>query len=212
MNLIKLEESVDSLNKKVSFLQGSREIISRDLNKLKAASDSSEMEIAILDEVITFFSGSINQRLIEVESTISDMINKGLRYIFKTDSISLSIATEIKSSKTQFKLVLTDGNSTSTKLEESFGGGLVSIVSFLFQTVVSVLNNNERLLVFDETLNFVSRSYQPALSEFIKQLCKDMDITLLLITHQPTIMESADKVVEAYATVDGGTKFRLQTI
>lgn len=208
MEINQITSKVKDLNDQVKYLQGSREVLTRDLNKLKGKSDLLELDIQILDEVIVFFSKAVDRRLSEVEHTISDIINKGLRYIFKTDTIGMKIETVVKNNRTQFKLTLTDGKIESNKLDESFGGGLLSIVSFLFQTVVNILVKNERLLVFDETLNFVSRSYQPALSQFIKQLCEEMHLTLVLITHQPTVMESADRLYEAYAANDGSTKFR----
>lgn len=91
---------------------------------------------------------------------------------------------------------------------------MITIISFLFKVVINLVHKNERFFVFDESLNFVSRHYQEPLSAFIKAICDELDITIVLVTHQPLLADKADMIYEAYESKDGSTKFlkKLNTL
>lgn len=196
------------LDNQVIYLTGQRDQQTLTSNKHLAAFRHAESEIEILKEVVSFFSGAITDKIEEVQHTVEDLINKGLQYVFQNDDIGIKLSTEFKNNKTLFVITLSDGKTDSTNMLDSFGGGLVSIVSFLFKVIVSIINRNEKFMIFDETLNFVSIQYQEPLSKFIRQLCEDMGITLVLITHQPAMAEAADIVYDAYEAKGGSTKFK----
>ncbi len=202
------QDKLTALAKQMVYLQGQRDTQAIQSNRHLEAYKHCDVEIRILKEVIDYFSTTISGKIEEVQHTVEDLINKGLRYVFKQDEVGISLSTEFKNNKTQFIITLSDGQSSSTNMLDSFGGGLVAIVSFLFKVVISIIHKNERFMVFDETLNFVSASYQPALSQFIRQLCEDMGVTIVLVTHQPIMADHAHVVYEAFEAKGGSTKFK----
>lgn len=201
-------ELVNRLEKQKIYLQGLVDAKQIDCNNLLSKSKELDIEIKILDEVNLFFTGKIAQKIDSVKHKIENIINNGLSYIFKDEDIRIVVNTTFKHNKTVFSLAIQDNDSESSALSESCGGGLVAIVSFLFKVVINILYKNERFMVFDESLNFVSKQYQIPLSEFLKKLCSDMKTTIVLVTHQPLVAHSANCVYEAYPSKEGHTLFK----
>lgn len=201
-------ETLKQTEDKLIYLRGQRDMAKVECNKILQDSEGMKLELEVLDETNKFFVDALNQKIDEVKHKVEEIINQGLAYVYHSEEVKISISTTFKNNKTQFIITLKDGDIESSKLKESFGGGLIAIISFLFKVVINIIYKNEKFMIFDETLNFVSRHYQEPLSHFIKQLCEKMDVTIVLITHQPLIADKADSVYEAYCTTNGSTKFK----
>lgn len=86
-------------------------------------------------------------------------------------------------------------------LSEDCGGGLVTVVSFVFTVYLLVKLGRRRFLCFDEAFTQVSADYLPSFIEFVKTLCADLEIDILLISHDARIdIGDADT---AYRIEDG---------
>ncbi len=203
-------EKLNEVGKTLNQLEGQIDLTKSESNRLIESSKALQIELEVLDEVNKFFTEAMDQRIDEVKHKVEDIINQGIAYVYKTEDLKIQIGTTFKNNKTQFVINLVNGDMVTSKVTESFGGGLIAIVAFLFKVVVNIVYKNEKVFFFDETLNYVSKHYQESLSEFIKKLCEDMDMTVILITHQPLLAEKADMVYEAYES-SKGTKFKLLT-
>lgn len=193
-----LDNSIlEKLEKQVSYLQGKKDLTQIDMNNLLSKSKQMTDDIEVLNEVNKFFTDGIDSKIRKVKHQIEDIINQGLTYIYKDDSIKVNVDTVFKNNKTQFTIAIKDSKVESTNLEDSFGGGVLATVAFLFKVVVNILSKNEKFMVFDESLTFVSKHYQENLSSFIKKLCQDLDMTIVLVSHQPLLHSQADIVYEA---------------
>jgi len=204
-----LDNSIlEKLEKQVSYLQGKKDLTQIDMNNLLDKSKQMTEDIEVLNEVNKFFTDGIDTKIRKVKHQIEDIINQGLTYIYKDDSIKVSVDTVFKNNKTQFTIAIKDSKVESTNLEDSFGGGVLATVAFLFKVVVNILSKNEKFMVFDESLTFVSKHYQENLSSFIKKLCQDLDMTIVLVSHQPLLHSQADIVYEAQKE-DNATNFKI---
>lgn len=91
-----------------------------------------------------------------------------------------------------------------TDLADAEGGGLVTVVSFVFLLFLLVKLGKRRFLAFDEAFTQVSDRYFPAFIQFIKQICSDLKVDILLISHDQRIqLEDVDR---AYVIEDGLSK------
>ena len=204
-----LDNSIlEKLEKQVSYLQGKKDLTQVDMNNLLDKSKQMTEDIEVLNEVNKFFTDGIDSKIRKVKHQIEDIINQGLTYIYKDDSIKVSVDTVFKNNKTQFTIAIKDSKVESTNLEDSFGGGVLATVAFLFKVVVNILSKNEKFMVFDESLTFVSKHYQENLSSFTKKLCQDLDMTIVLVSHQPLLHSQADIVYEAQKE-DNATNFKI---
>lgn len=92
----------------------------------------------------------------------------------------------------------------STDLADAEGGGLVTVISFVFTVYLLVKLDKRRFLAFDEAFTQVSDKYFPAFIQFINQLCRDLQVDILLISHDQRI--SIEDVDLAYLIENGQSK------
>lgn len=132
---------------------------------------------------------------------IVSMINIGCQDIFErnyelkivsNDEMEESNLKEIKYHIILFKNDIEVAR--NEKLLQSSGGGVLSVISVLIKIIINLIYSKEKFFIFDESMTQVSEMYQPRLSAFIKKLCDTQGITLVLITHMPTLAEYADYI------------------
>ena len=190
MNITDIENKLNQLKDEKLGLEKSIEILSDQNKKLNNEIGALINEISVLDSCATFFNKTIELKVDEVSSKIEDIINKGLAYIYGAD-YRFKLHKSIKRNKTTFSFELCNIESGVAGFEETHGGGIMALISFLFRIVVIAILNKPRLIMLDETLSAVSIEYQEKLSNFIKQIADDMGFTIVVISHQPTLAEKS---------------------
>ena len=62
----------------------------------------------------------------------------------------------------------------STDLSEAEGGGIITVISFVFLIYLIVKLNKRRLIILDEAFTQISDAYFDKFIEFVNQLCTDL--------------------------------------
>lgn len=195
-----LEELQDLSKENATLLGNCNKRITKGQDKVKQLAE----EIHILDTVNSFFTKTVESKVTDTKHQIEDIINTGLRFIFEGE-ITLRLDTLERRGRTEFILNVLNGEVEG--LRETHGGGVLAVISFLFKTVIAVVFEHKRFLIYDETLTFVSKEYQEKVSEFISTMCKDMNFDIALISHQPLLNTYADIVYKATKSEKGYTNF-----
>jgi len=179
---------LDRLNKKIAQLEAKQEVLQADIQKSDTLIASIGKDIVTLEQANIFFSNQVEMKVSKIKGRIEQLVNSGLSAIFE-DSLKLVIESSVKYNKTTFSLKIENDNVLG--MEETHGGGVLSVVAFILRVVITLLTDKRKFLVFDESLSMVSIGYQNRLSQFIRQLCDDLGFTVLLISHQPALSEYA---------------------
>ena len=179
---------LDKVDKKIANLEAKKDVLKADIEKSSNQISIISKDIIVLEQANVFFSKQVERKIGKIKEKIERLVNSGLSSIFE-DSLKLIIESSVKYSKTTFKLQLS--NDGVMGMEETHGGGVLSVVAFILRVVITLLTDKRKFLVFDESLSMVSLGYQDKLSHFIRQLCDDLGFTVLLISHQPALSEYA---------------------
>ena len=107
---------------------------------------------------------------------------------------------KVKYSVEQGRFVLDKGD-YETDLATAEGGGLLSVISFVFSVYLLIKIGKRKFLAFDEQFTQLSDEYLVNFLQFLVALCKDLNIDILLITHDGRIQLS--QVDHAYRISDG---------
>jgi len=78
---------------------------------------------------------------------------------------------------------------------DASGGGAVDIASFACRIALWSLGTTDNVLVFDEPFRFVSREYQPLLGELLSKLSTQLNLQIIQVTHNPSLVENSDTVI-----------------
>jgi ABC-type thiamine transport system ATPase subunit len=85
---------------------------------------------------------------------------------------------------------------------ESFGGGVSAVQSLLLRILVILKKDLARYIILDESLASLSEEYVENAAIFLKKMCKDLDMNVLLVTHNKSFLDLADNAYEASLNKD----------
>lgn len=119
---------------------------------------------------------------------IAGVVSRCLSAVFGDEAPSFEIKFEQKRGKTEARLVFVkDGEEMDPK--GSSGGGVVDVAAFALRLACLVLTkpSPRRLLLLDEPFRFVSKDYLPNVAELLKELAAEMNVQLVIVTHNSEI-------------------------
>lgn len=206
-----LRDRLNHYQTRLTQVRARVDILNQELDSLHKRKQATEESLAILEQVNLFLASAVKDKINSTKHQLESLVNQGLQYIFNED-IRIEIASDFKNNKTIFSLKVLKGNLNSGRTED-FGGGVLAVIAFLLKVSATLITKTERLLVFDESLTFVSAEYQEALSQFIHQICQQLGFTIILIAHQPLLAKHADTIYQVQGTPQEGISFkRLESI
>jgi hypothetical protein len=183
------------------------ELIQKDIDKKRELIEGDKRDAKLARDCSTILTELVREQSNIKIGEIENIVNEGLKIVF-SDNIEIKIISSILNNKTTYHIDITQNGVHGT--QESFGGGVLAVISLCLRVVMIIYCKRDRILFLDESLGFVSEIYQPSLSNFISQLCKRLGFDITLISHQPRMTAYTDRIYEAYKGKDG-TEFRLTT-
>lgn len=179
---LKLKAEQDSISTRIEALAS--EIASRDKVKNEL------MQVAVLFEQMA--EEEVNMGV----NTYVDLLEEGLKAIFPEQKISLEAEVLKQRNKIAVKLktkvIGDDGIEVEAEGIDSFGGALTTIQSLLLRVSLIMRSQLRPLMILDESFPAVDSSRVHLLVEFLKVLCKKLNMDILCITHDPAIAEGAN--------------------
>lgn len=121
------------------------------------------------------------------------LANSALATIFETDAT-------LKYSSDEGRFIIDEGD-YSTDLKEGNGGGYLAAISLVFNLFLLMKLKKRRFLCFDEQFTQISDEYFENFMAFLKVLSKDLNVDILLVTHDKRIED--DMIDHLYVMEDG---------
>lgn len=152
--------------------------------------------------VNAFFALLAEDQRRELEQKVQTLVDYGVQSIFGANHRFL-VKSELrgKTVRTEFFLV-EDGH--ELPLLDATGGGVGDVVSFLLRVVMLCLVRpvQQRVMILDEPFKFVSTSHFAKLEVLLRELTQQLDLQLIMVTHQPALMDAATTLIKV--TKQGG--------
>lgn len=177
---------------------------------LKRCESQIELKRELLSEkeeraqVISLSTKILENYLESVSSSVSGTLEELMRSALSIFNMNIDVTLEYKDgARGGYRTKITQGAVSGGV--DSFGGGVLSIISLIMLVSTIVLKNKRRFIVLDESLNAVSVEYQESLSNFLKQLCDDFQFDIVLVSHQKALNTSASRTYDVYSNETKGT-------
>ena len=132
----------------------------------------------------------------QLQFHISDIASLALEAVFP-DPYTLSVEFVQRRNKTECDLSFTRGENKIDPLEAS-GGGAVDIAAFALRIASWSMNHpkTRNVIILDEPFRFLSEDMQEQASTMLKEISERLGIQFIIVTHEQTLTEYADKVFE----------------
>ena len=199
---------VVAFGKELTLLENKRSLLRQELagNKLQLEEQRIEQSLlakthAALESIEEALRGGFI-------AYIEELVSYGISLVFsKKREFKIYYRTRASVPVVDFKIVSDYGESD---IYEAQGGGVVNVVSFLLRLILLVHSNPPlaRIMFLDESFRHVSPEYVPAVAQLMKELCARMEMSFVMISHQPAFLDYADRIYELDQR-DGVTQISL---
>jgi DNA repair exonuclease SbcCD ATPase subunit len=137
----------------------------------------------------------IQQTALEIQVSvvfrINEIVNKTLAAVFPTYSFELVY--EIKRNKSEASLKFFSGENEIKIMEDS--GGACNLATTALRLAVWSLSKSANVLILDESLSNLSVDLHARAGEVLVELCRALNLQIILVSHSAIINEKADKLV-----------------
>lgn len=187
-----IQSAINTTKQSIKDIENTISYLNEEKNSLKLCKP-------IIDDIINKFSNSMLMKL-------ENLLTLGLKTIFNDRNYSIQIRVVDKRSTKCIELNLNDnGNLIPIKNANIAGGILVVIASIIQIFYIINIPSIDKYMFLDEQFSQISQQYIGNFINFIKSLCEETGLTVVLITHDNKFMKYGDRIYVA----DKG-KFSLQ--
>ena len=173
--------------------------IDEKIKELECEKNTLKLCKPIIDDIISKFSDSLLRRL-------EELLTIGLKKIFYDRNYSIQIRVVDKRNTKCVELLLNDNGNLIPVRNANVAGGVLVVIAAIIQ-VFYIINipTVDKYLFLDEQFSQVSTQYVCTFMDFIKTLCSETGLSIVLITHDNKFIKYGDRIYIA----DKG-KFSLQ--
>lgn len=188
-NLSQKIRNLDKLIAKKSVLQEREKRLLSDKKEAQRDMKNTEDGLLIAQQVA-------KQTQNQIKIHISEMVSLALGSIFE-DPYSFELDFVDKRGKTEAEMYFVRDGERINPMDAS-GGGAVDVASFALRIALWNIKRpkSNNTIVLDEPFRFLSKDLQPKASELLKLLSDRLGIQFIIISHNPEIIQAADKIFE----------------
>lgn len=179
-----------------SRIQGRRDLIRQSVVVTRSTIRQLEWDIEELDLVAVALRALLDAEVLDAVKVVETLQTEGLRTVFHDQDISVRAEVEELRGKISVNLVthqVKDGQIIEGASIDGFGGAVSTVQSILLRLIVIRQRGLRPVLFLDETLPAFDDRYVTDMSRFLQSLCHKLGVDLLLVTHNPALVEAADK-------------------
>lgn len=171
----------------------------------------SEEKVEVYKQVnLLFEKASVIARK-KIKDEIETLVTHGLRSVFEDPTITFVVdfVSRRNQIEADFYLEWEDsGKKIMGNILNTYGGGIVDIVSVILRLIVLELSKISGPLFLDEPGKMISSQYIPNFGKFLVELSRTFGRQIILITHDNILSEYASKTFEVSLNEKGESKVK----
>lgn len=200
-SIIEIQRKTDQIEGFYRALQSQESQLKEQINGIKEEIDILTKSSAVLKHLLDVM---VKDEIIRM----AGLITYGLKTIFHDQNLCFNPKMVKKNEKMHVELITEiDGKERDF---ESFGGSVAVIESFLLRILCMLKKNYAKFMVLDETFAAVGDIYISNTCLFINELCKKLDMDVLLVTWQSEFEQGADHIYKVKKASGGITVERTR--
>jgi len=190
------QTEISSLRSSLDRAKGLREGVQNQIEINTQEVSRLEKEILALQLVSETFRALIDKEVTIGVKAVERLLTEGLQAVFTDQELRVDAGVELKRGKISVDLLTTqtglDGVEVQGLSNDSFGGSVSTVQSVLLRIIVILRRNLRRVLFLDESLPAFDADYVSNMGQFLSKICKKIGVDILLVTHNPALVEAAD--------------------
>ena len=181
---------------KLEQQKGQQQQLEREIKTLKHTVRTSRRSLHYHEQARELIRQVAIETQQQLQYHISDITSLALEAVFD-DPYELKVEFVQRRNKTECDLYFERDSERIDPLSAS-GGGAVDVAAFALRVASwSMSRPHPRpVIILDEPLRFLSQNLQERASQMIKELSVRLSLQFIIVTHEPTLAQQADKVFE----------------
>lgn len=189
--------SAAALRSKLEKARTLRDAATKRLDGVKLDIKRLESEGILLDAVETFLRQLIDQEVTVGVQAVEQLQTEGLQAVFDDQDIKVKAQVEVQRGKVSVDLLTIQKHPGGAEVEglsnDAFGGAVSTVQSVLLRLIIVLRRGLRPILLLDESLPAFDSNYVTNMGNFLSTLCKRLGMDILLVSHNPAMVEAADK-------------------
>lgn len=192
-------KSLQEIKQHLAEKRGERDALIRKKERLQERLKFLKKELAATSRAKLIIQHVALQTQKELEYKISEPVTVALGAINDKDyRAGLEFIERSNRTEAEFFLYVNDDRETRIDPMTESGGGIVDIASFALRVAMWSIEKNRPTIVLDEPFRYISSRYRQSASLMLKKLSKALGLQFIIVTHEPALLENADRVFEVY--------------
>lgn len=192
-----VEDRLKRLSEEAARALGRRDAAKSALDSAKKGANALQERVDLLDLVSALIRSLIDSEITEGVKAIETLQTEGVRAVFDDQEITVRAEVEVLRGKVSVSLVTAQRKENGDVIEgvslEGFGGAVSTVQSVLLRLALIFRRGLRPVLFLDESLPAFDEKYVLNMAAFLKTLCRRMGVDILLVTHNPILVEAADR-------------------
>lgn len=162
----------------------------QEISELNQKFDTQRVALVMLEAVAQQAQDIIREKIDKVVTTALQTVYQDGNLTFETEIVRVGNRMEVNF------LFRYGGEAAAGPVLDSIGGGVLDVASFALRVCLYRLLGATGPIILDEPFRMLNRDAVPRVAEFAQRVSRDMDIQLVVVTHDPVMAESADNVIQ----------------
>ena len=192
-----LAERSKTLFSQYERVLGKQEALEKQLSSVEEEITDLSDEIEVLSLVSTVFRELLDEEVVEGVRSVERLLSEALQAVFKDQDLKVKAEVSVSRGKVivELKTIQDHGNGLIVEglSADGFGGAVSTVQSAILRIFVTLKRGMRPLLLMDESLPAFDTSYVHNMGKFLSVLCTRLGLDILLVTHNPALVEAADK-------------------
>jgi len=191
-----LQDRIKDLRTSFDNKIGERNHIKKLLREERSKLELSKSDLSNHEEAQIIIQQVAKLTQSRLEYHISELVSLILDSVFE-DPYKLKLEFELKRGKSEANLLFTKHDQDIDPMSAS-GGGVVDVASFALRVCLWSLQQPRRraTMFMDEPFKHLSKDLREKAGEMIKEISKKLQLQIIIVTHDPALVENADRVFE----------------
>lgn len=184
-----------TLQMRVARLEGQRQQLYKYIDDKELHLEELQERQKAIEEAQALLQVTAQETQDNLRVHLEDIVQLALDTCFP-DEYNFCIDFELKRGATVCEMYLVDSAGFRLNPINASGGGVVDIISLALRLAVWTLSKPDNLIVLDEPFKFLSSNLRPLAGEILQQMSEKLGLQVLMVTHDPVMMEIADRVID----------------
>lgn len=210
--MIEQAANTASLRRRLDRVVGRRDEVASRIKETNSSIRSLENEEQLCLLVAELFRQMIDAEVTAGVQAVESLLTEGLSAVFADQQITVRSEVGTSRGKVSVDLITSqkqpDGTISEGSTIDAFGGAVTTVQSVLLRLIVVMRRGLRPVLLLDESLPAFDANYVDNMGKFLRLLCERMGVDILLVTHNPALVEASHRAYRIRRTPKGA-KFDL---